>query len=376
MPVVSGSTIIRGSKGTPVAQDANDKLITVIQGSQGTTVAQDAADRLVAMMYGSAGTPIAQDAADKLIAVMQGDNGVAIAQDAANRLEAILYGDTGVVAQDAANNLIAVMKGEYAGALKTWKVDVEGRGEMFLNDTTDIWGNINTVGLAEVAARLGSGVSFDRRGTVFVLDDFESAPLKWSTNFGTGGGGTGHSITLSNEYPSRGTGCMKVVPPNVANDYSRAYRLIGGVATHRIGMEANITFKGSLNLKSSIILRAFTGTRQINAGIRFEQDISGGLSYLNNTGAQGHLDASYTSFDTSFSIDQNTSYPLKFVVDLDTEKYVRCMFGGTEIDMSSYTPYAANSSYCQRVQAEVYVVATAAFPVYFNDFILTIEEPT
>jgi hypothetical protein len=246
---------------------------------------------------------------------------------------------------------------------------------MFLNDTQDIWGNINTVGMAEAAVRLGSGVSFDRRGTVFTYDDFENAPLKWTTDFGTGGGGTGHSITLSNEYPSRGSSCMKIIPPNVANDYSRAYRFIGGVATHRIGMEANITFKGTVNIKPSIIFRAFTGTRQINAGIRLEQDISNGLSYLNNTGALGHLDASYTSFDTSFAIDQNTSYPLKFVVDLDTEKYVRCMFGGTEIDMSSYTPYAVNSTYCQRVQAEMYVVATAAQPIYFDNFVLTIEEP-
>ena len=197
MPVVSGSTIIRGSKGTPVAQDANDKLITVIQGSQGNDVAQDAANRLVAMMYGSAGTPVAQDAADKLIAVMQGDNGVAIAQDVANRLEAVLYGDTGVVAQDAANNLIAVMKGDFGGVLKTWKVDSEGRGEMFLNDTEDIWGNINTVGLAEAAVRMGSIDSFDRRGSVFYIDTFEDSPLKWSSNFGTVGGGTGHSITLS-----------------------------------------------------------------------------------------------------------------------------------------------------------------------------------
>lgn len=72
MPIVSGSTIIRGSKGTPVAQDANNKLITVIQGSQGSPVAQDATDKLITMMYGSAGNPVAQDADDNLITAIKG----------------------------------------------------------------------------------------------------------------------------------------------------------------------------------------------------------------------------------------------------------------------------------------------------------------
>jgi len=435
MPIISGSTVIRGSRGTPVAQDADDKLITVIQGSQGNAVAQDVNDRLIAMMYGSAGTPVAQDAAnklisvmqgsqgtdvaqdaanklitviqgsqgaavaqlvtgeliaqlvgstgnpiaqdanDKIIAVMQGDNGVAIAQDAANRLEAILYGDTGVVAQDAGNNLIAVMKGDYLGALKTWKVDVEGRGEMFLNDTEDIWGNINTVGLAEVAVRMGSVDSFDRRGTVFYYDDFEDAPLKWNRNFETGAGGTGHSITLSNERTFRGSGCMKIIPPNVATDYSRAFRYIGGVSAHKVGMETNVTFADTLNLMPCVLFRAYTGTRNIWAGIRIEQQGAGGLSYLNNTGNQPHLDAAWTTFDNTFNLDLYTSYPIKFVVDLDTEKYIRCMFGGTEIDMSALTPYATNSTFCQRVLMDIYVVAGTAGAVLFDDFIFTIEEP-
>ena len=167
MPIVSGSTVIRGSRGTPVAQDADDKLITVIQGSQGNAVAQDANDRLIAMMYGSAGTPVAQDAANKLISIMQGSQGTAVAQDAANKLisvmqgslgtpvlqdaanrlitaivgstgnpvsqdagdnlVAMMYGSAGTpISQDAADNLIAVIKGDYAGALVTVSVDSAG----------------------------------------------------------------------------------------------------------------------------------------------------------------------------------------------------------------------------------------------------------
>ena len=302
---------------------------------------------------------IAQASTGEMISLMQGDYG----------------GTPTTVALDANGNIVAVMKGDYDGSLQTVSLDSQNRILSVVTDPEDVWGKSHQMGNAELAARLGSLSTFDRRGTVFAYDDFEDVPLKWLSSFGTDGGGTGHSITLSDEYPSRGSGCMKIVPPNATNDYSRAHRFIGGAATHKIGMEMNITFKGTVNIKPSIIFRAFTGTRQINAGIRLQQSGLGGLSYLHDL--HPHLDASYTTFNDDFLLDKNTSYPLKFVVDLDNEKYVRCMFGGTEIDMSSYTPYAVDSTYCQRVQAEVYVVSNYADnpAMYFDDFILTIEEP-
>lgn len=112
MPVVSGSTIIRGSRGTPVAQDANDKLITVIQGSQGTPVAQDATDRLIAMMYGSTGNPVAQDANDKLISVVQGDQDIDVAQTVTGELITEMHGSEGIaVKQELTGELISVIQG-------------------------------------------------------------------------------------------------------------------------------------------------------------------------------------------------------------------------------------------------------------------------
>lgn len=127
MPIISGSTIIRGSKGTPVAQDANDKLITVIQGSQGTPVAQDATDRLIAMMYGATGNPVAQDAGDRLITAIVGSTGNPISQDVSDNLVAMMYGSAGnPIAQDASDNMIAAIKGDYSGSLVTVAVDSLG----------------------------------------------------------------------------------------------------------------------------------------------------------------------------------------------------------------------------------------------------------
>ena len=249
---------------------------------------------------------------------------------------------------------------------------------VFVKDPKDVWGKEHTIGNAELAARLGSLVTFDRRGTVFAYDDFEDSPLKWTPVLtGNVGGGTGQSATLSNELPYRGSGSLKLVPPDVIGDYVYAYRYFGGVAKNMIGMELNINIYDTLNQKTQILFRVNTGSRLIHAGIRLQQDTSNGLSFLDNTGADPALDSSWTSFDTSFTIATNRAYPLKFVVDLENEKYVRCIFGGSEIDMSSYTPYAVASGNIQTVNAEAWVIngTTNNVKTYFDDFILTIEEP-
>lgn len=244
-------------------------------------------------------------------------------------------------------------------------------------DPEDLWGRQQYIGKAELAARLESADVFDRRGTTFLIDDFDDAPLRWRSSFSTPGGGVGHSVTRDTTHPYRGAGCMQIIPPNQPGDYSRAYRMIGGVAQHRLSMEINIMFKDSLNIITQILMRCFTGTRLIHAGIRIQQQGMGGLSYLNNTGANPALAASWTTFDNTFLLNLDTSYPLKFVIDVDNEIYLRCIFGGTEIDMTQHVPYAVNSVFCQMVQPEAYVINnTLANPeTYFDDFIFKIQEP-
>lgn len=107
MPIVSGSTVVRGSRGTPVSQDANDNLIIVVHGDQNTAVAQKVTGELITEIIGSTGN--------------------AVAQDASNRLITTIYGSAGnPVAQDASDNLIAAIKGDYAGGLVTVAVDSLG----------------------------------------------------------------------------------------------------------------------------------------------------------------------------------------------------------------------------------------------------------
>lgn len=250
---------------------------------------------------------------------------------------------------------------------------------MFINDPIDIWGKEHTIGNAELAARLGSVVTFDRRGTIFWHDDFGVSPLKWYTSFSVLHGGSGHSITLSDEMVSRGVGCMKMIPPSANEDYAYAYRYLGGAAQNRIGVEATIRTETANALRIILHTRCYTGTRLVQGGVRITKNIGltqSQLSYRNTTALAPYTDSCWTDFKRIYP-GNNITMPLKYVLDITNEKYNRCMFAGEEIDMSEYVPRTGDYTANQYIETEIYVVNTEASnaKVYIDDFIMTIEEP-
>ena len=62
-------------------------------------------------------------------------------------------------------------------------------GTVYIKDKPDSWNKEHTIGNAELAARTGSNMVFDRRGTVYIQDNFDDAPLKWTAD--TTGSGAG-----------------------------------------------------------------------------------------------------------------------------------------------------------------------------------------
>lgn len=248
-------------------------------------------------------------------------------------------------------------------------------GTIFVKDPIDQWNKETTIGLSELATRLGSPSTFDRRGTVWWYDTFNSSNFSWVKSSTANGA----NATLSDEYPYTGEGCAKLTHGNLADSYMEMYKLIGSVSTSRIGIEAIIHFQSSVNLAAVLAIRIITGTRNISAAVRVQQAGLGGLSYGNTNGNSFHDDWDFTQFDDTYSITSPASYPIKFVVDVEKEKYTRCMFGGDEIDMSSYEPYSVDYTNIRRIQPYIGVVAnsgvTSNITAYFDNIIITIEEP-
>ncbi len=129
--------------------------------------------------YGETYLPVLLDASGNLYAVFKGDKGggdlVNIKVDANGQLIMIPRGQNGnYLVVDASGYLTTVIKGDYAGALRTVKLDDQGRLSAFVIDSQDAWGQMLQVGNAELAARLGSIVRFDKRGIVMLMDNFDS----------------------------------------------------------------------------------------------------------------------------------------------------------------------------------------------------------
>ena len=380
MPIISGSTVIRGSRGTPVAQDADDKLITVIQGSQGNAVAQDVNDRLIAMMYGSAGTPIAQDAANKLISIMQGSQGAAVAQDAANKLISVMQGSLGTavlqdannrlitaivgstgnpISQDAGDNLIAMMygsegtpvaqdandylitviKGLYNGNLETVALDQDHAIKAVLYDPVDDWNKTQTIGLNELASRLGAIQGYDNRGRLLWADNFESSKLRW--NIAEVGGAI---VALSNEYAWSGESSVKFVN-NGANTTGTIWRRFYHPLTGVFGIEA--TWSCSITLWSSLKfgLIIYDGTYRWNYYLKLS-----GLQRTFFMREQGYGSRNVGTMTCEMS-DRNMWHKWKIVADTVNGKIPRVMVDGIEYDPSQYDVERIADTTCPHIYA-------------------------
>lgn len=286
MPIISGSTVIRGSKGNPVSQDENDALE-------------------------------------------------------------------------------CVMKGNYEGALKTWKVDSDGRGEMFLNDLTDEWGNTNIIGLGETAARLGAVSRYDKRGEVIAYDDFEADKLSWVAS----GAATNAIVIPSIDSVSMGSQSVKLTTNSAVGATARITRFFPFSQLSNFGVEFSFT-KDDNQEYTRILLELLDGTWQITSEISIDVANSRLQCY---DGAWQTFASGITLSDTS-----HLFYTLKLVVDLVNRKYIRCLFLGQEYDLSAYSCDIVGVG---GVAPVLYARLTnksnnvAGSTIYADRFVLTQREP-
>ena len=246
---------------------------------------------------------------------------------------------------------------------------------VFVKDPFDVWGKEHTIGNAELAARLGSLLTFDRRGTVFWYDDFCDAPLSWlSVTAGTPIG-SGYSVTLSNTEVCRGDGAMKVVSSDTDDEYVSAVRHIGGMAAGRIGLDTIVTSPMDIDNHAFVGLICYDGDNQLSAGIRLSY---GAISYKKSTSFDDYSNSEWTQFSTAYSPTGHSPTHVKLVVDVTTQKYVRCIVGGVEHDLSSYDMWSYPSTTPQKVLPFFGALTTGTgvnYENYFDHAILTHQEP-
>ena len=228
---------------------------------------------------------------------------------------------------------------------------------------------ITTYGLSdmgELAARLGSIDTFDRRGDITFLEDFESSLVKWDIiPFGVGAG-----AHISSEACRFGSLSAKLTTGNVIDDYIQIHHFSPYPVKSAIGAESSFTVNANL-ARIVLYLRVYDGTNLNESAFRYTP-ATGVLEYQDFTTGWTQLAAGVVleALDHYFHL-------FKLVVDFSTGYYKRLIVNETEYDMSTLKYKIAADAGKPKLAAQFFI-ATAVNSnqsIYVDDFILTQNEP-
>lgn len=220
--------------------------------------------------------------------------------------------------------------------------------------------------MGELATRLGSIVTFDRRGDVVWLDDFESNINKWRI-FGTG---TGYSALLSSEAARSGGLSAKLVTGITASGHIYIARYLPYPVEGNVGSE--FSFVNNTDLQYIILaFDCYSGLENKEGAVRYRCSDEALDIYLPTVG--------FTEIATGIELVAATYFfhTLKLVVDLSTNKYVRLLLDSTSYDLSAYSistaPSVIEPMWIFEITARNRVIGNEAF--YIDDVIITQNEP-
>ena len=220
--------------------------------------------------------------------------------------------------------------------------------------------------LAELAARLGSIVTYDRRGEVLFIDDFSHGVSKWAE----GGGGGDPTITLSAVQSRSGQFSALLTPASGGLTQVIILRAVPALAPSAIGLECHLA-ASSPAMSFQWDLRVKDATTSHRFAVRYNA-ATGDLQYLDDSAAWVAFAAPGDVFE-----DPTVFHAAKLVVNADLDAYDRFLLDGTAYSLSGFT---------HRETADVsvpiiFLLITAEDltgsqnPAYLDDVILTQNKP-
>jgi len=220
--------------------------------------------------------------------------------------------------------------------------------------------------LGELAARLGSINTYDRRGNVAWLDDFESGLSAWSTT----SGGVGGTIAQSSDAARSKQYSAKFVTGAVNLDYMQLDVIRSVQVLGRLGLEVSFTGPGT-DESWSFLIHYFDGDEQIIAQV-FLTGNSATLSMWKTGGVAHDITLGYPLY-----IATKTFHTLKFVADFATRKWVRLMLDHESFDLSGIGLYVVSGATrpILNARASLESLSASAKTRYLDDVIITQNEP-
>lgn len=223
------------------------------------------------------------------------------------------------------------------------------------------------VSRSELAARLGSITTYDRRGEIIWWDDFEDNLNKWTVTTV----GALSTVTLSTTYCVYGSKCCKFYTDNTINDYGSIQRTLPYPRLTKYGFEFSSIISDDDN---TLLLSAavYDGTTLYHYSVRYDEGAET-LEYRSN------LTPTWQTLDTGVSPYRTAPlfHKVKLVIDLPNGRYSRFLLDNTEYDMSNYSCQSSASAINPAISVALTVTTNAAANVtsYIDSLIVTQNEP-
>jgi hypothetical protein len=187
--------------------------------------------------------------------------------------------------------------------------------------------------IGELAARIGSPVTYDRRGEVLWYDIFERGVAGWTEQTG----GNDGSVRVTADRPLIGGFAALLSSPSAGDEQIAMERFLNPAKVNKWGIEVAFAFTSVFNT-FDIELNWIDGSNVWYGSIR--------VNYANE-------DVSYLKTLTTWSkiadleiitIAQGMYNRIKLVCDFDSGKFERIMINQTEYDLSEVTMLKRSSS--------------------------------
>jgi hypothetical protein len=219
--------------------------------------------------------------------------------------------------------------------------------------------------LAELAARLGSIDSFDRRGNVIYMDDFEGILRNnWScTEVG------GSTISLASDRTCSGNQSVKLYSPAGGSNYCILMKYFPLPTKSRIAIEWKMWQVTRVGWFRAYIY-TYDGSNLAHCAVQLDPT-SGLWQVYNESGGWEVISSMPPEAGNILRWDN-----YKLVVDYTTDKYVRFIVNGHVADLSSYAQrkHSGYTSQYIDVRFTSWGGSAAEQVRYMEDFILTQNE--
>lgn len=220
--------------------------------------------------------------------------------------------------------------------------------------------------MAELAARLKSIDTFDRRGNIIALEDFQGT----LSQLRIGSDGDRGTIEQSSQYSRTPDFSLKLQAGGNASDRAWVQKYIALPVLSKVGFEFSFSTT-QLGLRIELSIELLTGTTAYYPDIRWSPDTKK-ISYKDKDGNwQEHAD----TFDRESGEYRFST--LKLVVDFPNATYERLLWNNQSVDISSLELRHFAAVAVPDLYIFLFVQNTVSLNrrVYIDDIIITQNEP-